>query len=78
MQQQYTEVPSDILTGKDLDYLSDMFQWNYGALKKAEQGVNMVSDSEIKRMLEKAVDLFDDNLSNILNILQNIGGSTSE
>ena len=24
----YTEVPN-ILTGKDLDYLSDMFNWNY-------------------------------------------------
>ncbi len=78
MQQQYTEVPDDILTGKDLDYLSDMFQWNYGALKKANQGTNMVADVELKEMLEKAVDLFDDNLSNILNILQNIGGEENE
>ena len=31
----YNEVPN-IITGKDLDYLSDMFQWNYGALKKME------------------------------------------
>ncbi len=33
MNGQYAEVPNNILTGKDLDYLSDMFQWNYGALK---------------------------------------------
>ena len=31
--QQYNEVPN-IITGKDLDYLSDMFEWNYGTLKK--------------------------------------------
>ena len=28
------EVVPDILTGKDVDYLTDMFNWNYGALKK--------------------------------------------
>ena len=32
MNDKYMEVPNDILTGKDLDYLCDMFQWNYGAL----------------------------------------------
>ena len=25
----YNQVPS-IITGKDLDYLSDIFEWNYG------------------------------------------------
>ena len=30
----YEVVPNDILTGKDLDYLSDIFEWNYIALKK--------------------------------------------
>ena len=39
---QYMEVPSDILTGKDLDYLSDMFQWNYGAYKQMKNSVNQV------------------------------------
>lgn len=27
----YNKVPN-IITGKDLDYLSDMFNWNYDAL----------------------------------------------
>ena len=31
--QNYTEVPN-IITGKDLDYLSDMFNWNYSSYKK--------------------------------------------
>ena len=34
MQEKYDEVPN-IITGKDLDYLKDMFNWNYEALKKA-------------------------------------------
>ena len=34
MNEQYMEVPTNILTGKDMDYLSDMFEWNYEALKK--------------------------------------------
>ena len=27
------EVPIDVITSKDLDYLSDMFEWNYSAYK---------------------------------------------
>ena len=30
---QYDSVPDGILTGKDLDYLKDMFQWYYIAFK---------------------------------------------
>ena len=41
---QYMEVPSNILTGKDLNYLSDMFQWNYGAYKKMKNSVGQVTD----------------------------------
>ena len=41
--QQYNEVPN-IITGKDLDYLSDMFEWNYGTLKKVNAGITCVKD----------------------------------
>ena len=43
----YNEVPT-IITGKDLDYLSDMFNWNYSALKKMNVAVNQVKSEEIK------------------------------
>ena len=29
MNDKYALVPDDILTGKDLDYLTDIFNWNY-------------------------------------------------
>ncbi len=78
MEQQYLAVPSNILTGKDLDYLSDMFEWNYGALKKTNEAIGQVDDAEIAELLQKGSSLFDDNLNTVLDILSNIGGVTSE
>lgn len=37
-------VPEDTITGKDLDYLSDMFQWNYIAYKKTCNDMDCVKD----------------------------------
>ena len=39
----YNEVP-DIITGKDLDYLSDMFNWNYVAYKCAYNAIDKITD----------------------------------
>lgn len=71
--QTYNEVPN-IITGKDLDYLSDMFQWNYGALKKMNVAVNQVQDEELRTVLEKGYSLFKNNLNVVLSIL-NEGGA---
>lgn len=65
----YDVVP-DIITGKDLDYLSDMFEWNYGALKCTNNSIIEVQDMDIVKVLEKAKRTFDDNLNDILNTLQ--------
>ena len=66
---QYMEVPSNVLTGKDLDYLSDMFQWNYGAYKKMKNSVGQVTNQEIVAVMDKAAGAFDQNLNTILSIL---------
>ncbi|MBQ7105682.1 MAG: hypothetical protein IJN90_07490 [Bacilli bacterium] len=71
----YEEVPNDILTGKDLDYLSDMFEWNYAALKKTNNAIDMVEDEEIISYLVRGVELFDNNLNSILTILESRGNS---
>ena len=65
----YDVVP-DIITGKDLDYLSDMFEWNYGVLKCTNNLITEVQDMDIIKVLEKAKRIFDDNLNDILNTLQ--------
>lgn len=69
----FEKVPNDLLIGKDLDYLSDMFQWNYIALKKVDNYCDLVDDEEIVSIFEKACSLFDDNLNSILNILESRG-----
>lgn len=69
----YNEVPT-IITGKDLDYLSDMFNWNYSALKKMNVAVNQVKNEEIKETLTKGYNLFKKNLNLILSLL-NEGGT---
>ena len=75
MNEQYMEVPTNILTGKDMDYLSDMFEWNYEALKKTNEGVNNVNDEEILSLLERGKNLFDSNLNTVLENLNDIGGN---
>lgn len=69
----YNEVPT-IITGKDLDYLTDMFNWNYGALKKMNIAANQVENEEIKEILIKGYNLFKNNLNLVLSLL-NEGGT---
>ena len=73
MENNYSTVPN-MISCKDLDYLSDMLNWNYGAYKSTSNAINSVSDSEIKDMLSKASNVFQSNISKILNIL-NEGGN---
>ena len=65
MEQKYNEVPN-MITGKDLDYLSDMFNWNYSALKKVNYYKEQATDEELKDMFNKAYDLFKSNIDLIL------------
>lgn len=68
MNTNYEKVPN-IISGKDLDYLSDMFNWNYGGYKSSINAVDKVTDEEIKNVLTKASDLFYGNMNVVLNIL---------
>lgn len=68
----YNQVPS-IITGKDLDYLSDMFEWNYGAFKRTNNALKNVNDVEICEIFNKTCNLFLNNMHSILNVLE--GGS---
>jgi len=74
MKENYMEVPN-IISGKDLDYLSDMFDWNYIAYKKSVDFSNYVTDAEIKDMLSKTSNTFHGAMAKILNILKNGGNN---
>lgn len=67
----YTEVP-DIITGKDLDYLSDMFNWNYNAFKCTYDSIKNIKDEEVKNIMIESNNIFKDSMNTILDI---IGGS---
>lgn len=64
----YNQVPN-IITGKDLDYLSDMFEWNYGAFKQVNNALNNVSDANMSEVLNKSCELFLNNMNSVLSIL---------
>lgn len=74
MNQNYEAVPN-IISGKDLDYLSDMFNWNYGAYKDNINSAKKVLDPEIKQMIEKCSNVFYENLNLVLNILAEGGNN---
>lgn len=69
----YNEVP-DIITGKDLDYLSDIFNWHYGAYKKSISAQKKLQNEELIPLFEKASNTFYNNMTTVLNIL-NQGGN---
>ena len=68
----YEKVPY-IITNKDLDYISDMFEWNFISYKKALEFGNRAQDEELKYAINKGSELFFNNLKQLLNILS--GGS---
>jgi len=67
-----------IISSKDLDYLSDMFNWHYGAYKASVNASSSVTDEEIKTILEKATNIFHSNMTKILNILNEGGSNINE
>lgn len=71
-------VPDDLITGKDLDYLSDMFEWNYVAYKKVCNEAECLNDKKISEVFNEASVLFDGNLNLVLNIVNNPGGEIDE
>ena len=69
MNEIYNAVPK-IISTKDLDYLSDMFNWNYGAYKSSINALNTVEDEDIKNILEKSNTAFYNIMQEILNTLK--------
>ena len=60
----------DILTGKDLDYLKDIFGWNYTLFKLGENTIDCVEDKEIKKLYERCNTFFYDNMNLVIDLLE--------
>lgn len=68
------KVPSMIST-KDLDYLTDIFNWNYGAFKSVINTESEFTDKAFSKCARKVSDLFMNNMDTVLDIL---GGEDNE
>ena len=63
------QVPA-IISTKDLSYLSDIFEWNFIAAKKALHYSNEVQNEDLKRELDKVFRMHEKHLKKILEILK--------
>jgi uncharacterized protein YktB (UPF0637 family) len=59
-----------IISTKDLAYLSDMFEWNYNAFKQINHFIDEVKDDEIKELLERFRNMHEDHMHYIISILK--------
>lgn len=72
MNKEYDEVPT-IISGKDLDYLTDMFNWNYDAVKFANFSYVNATDGELKDLFLDIKNVHLNNLSIITDLLDEDG-----
>ena len=70
----YEQVP-DIISNKDLDYLVDMFDWNYLDYKIIVNYIDMLINIEIEEIIEKACNTFNEYMQEILDILKQGGNN---
>lgn len=59
----------DILTGKDLDYLKDIFGWNYNLYKFTINSIENINDKEIAKLFKECSNYFYDNMNLVIDIL---------
>ena len=53
-----------------MDYLKDMFGWNYTLYKLGENSVDSILDKEIVKLTKECNNFFYDNMNTILGILE--------
>lgn len=59
----------EIITGKDLDYLVDSFNWNYLAYKRFNDTINRITNTEMRSLIDKSIDTFYNNMTGIIDII---------
>ena len=69
MEQKYETVPS-MISGKDLDYLTDMFNWNFNVCKLINHFYDEVEDEDVKTLFKELHDMHKEHCIAVLNILE--------
>lgn len=63
------KVPNMIST-KDLSYISDMFNWHLVAAKKYENYLNQMQDEDCLKKIEELYNLHNDICQDLINLLE--------
>jgi len=64
------ETVPQIISTKDLAYISDMFNWNYTAYKQIHHYIGEVKQQEIKELLESIMNMHYNHLLSLVSILK--------
>ena len=67
--QKYEEAPN-MITSKDLDYISDMFNWNYNAYKVSNDFKEKVEEEDSKMLFDEISKIYLSHLKSIKQILK--------
>lgn len=60
----------NIISTKDLDYIKDAFGWNYVCYKNVVNYKKNSKDKDLLKLLKKAEDFFDKQMTSLLTILE--------
>lgn len=63
------EVPN-IISTKDLDYIKDMLKWNFVLVKKANFFMEVITDEDAKKLIEKVIKVHKSQYEMIMDILK--------
>lgn len=63
------EVPN-IISTKDLDYIKDMLKWNFVLIKKANFFMEVITDEDAKKLIEKVIKVHKSQYEKIMDILK--------
>lgn len=63
------EVPN-IISTKDLDYIKDMLKWNFVLVKKANFFMEVITDKDAKKLIEKVIKVHKSQYEKIMDILK--------
>lgn len=63
------EVPN-IISTKDLDYIKDMLKWNFVLVKKANFFMEVITDEDAKKLIEKVIKVHKSQYEKIMDILK--------
>lgn len=62
--------PPDVISTKDMLYISDMLSWNLGAAKMARESASKVNDTEISEELNAAYQMHKQHYDRLLKFLE--------